>query len=210
MCIIIPHRHLLARVRVAVLAQVRASIILPYVFAQDAAAELALAFVAVVPLLEGVLRFTQPDGAGGNRLRAKQGVLHRLCLHAEEVHQSLVVVRETNHQVVIHATVVLYAVSLNVNLLAAGGQLVMPLPVEFRKPAGELLHLWLRPFPIAYATLLQIGLHLLVCGDVGVAENEFLRVALQLVTNAFHLLEQVIQTDLVGQDHGVEWKNQSA
>jgi len=58
----------------------RASIILPDVFAQDAAAELALTFVAVVPLLEGVLRFAQPDGAGGDRLRAKQGVFHRLYL----------------------------------------------------------------------------------------------------------------------------------
>ena len=78
--LIVPHRHLLARIRVAVFAQVRASIILPYVFAQDAAAELSLAFVAVVPLLEGVLRLAQPDGAGGNRLRAKQGVFHRLYL----------------------------------------------------------------------------------------------------------------------------------
>ena len=58
----------------------RASIILPDVFAQDAAAELSLAFVAVVPLLEGVLRFAQPDSAGGDRLRAKQGVFHRLYL----------------------------------------------------------------------------------------------------------------------------------
>ena len=162
MFLIVPHRHLLARVRVAVLAQVRAGVVFADVFAQDAAAELSLAFVAVVPLLEGVLRLAQPDGAGGDRLRAEQGVFHRLYLHPEEVHQNLVVVSETNHQLVIYTAVVLYAVSPDVNLLAAGGQLVTPFPVEFRKPSGELLHLWLRPFPIVYATLLQIGLHLLV------------------------------------------------
>lgn len=204
MGIIVPHRHILARVRIAVLAQVRAGVVFPDVFAQDAAAELSLAFVAVVPLLEGVLRFAQPDGAGGNQLRAKQGAFHRLYLHAEKVHQNFVVVCETNHQLVIHAAVVLYAVSPDVNLLAAGGQLVMPFPVEFRKTSGELFHLRLRPFPIVYATLFQIGLHLLVCGDVGVAENEFLRVALKLVADIFHFPEQVVQTDLVGQNHRIE------
>ena len=78
MLLIIPHRHLLARIRIAILAKVRAGVVFADVFAQDAAAELPLAFVAVVPLLEGVLRFAQPDGAGGDRLRAKQGVFHRL------------------------------------------------------------------------------------------------------------------------------------
>ena len=70
--IIILNRHLLARIRIAILAQVRAGVVFADVLAQDAAAELALAFVAVVPLLEGVLRFAQPDGISGNRLRAEQ------------------------------------------------------------------------------------------------------------------------------------------
>ena len=79
----------------------RAGVVFADVFAQDAAAELTLAFVEVVPLLEGVLRFAQPDGTGGNRLRAKQGVFHRLYLHAEEVHQTYF--RKTSRAVMIMA-----------------------------------------------------------------------------------------------------------
>ena len=98
----------------------RAGVVLTDVLAHYAAAELPLAFVAVVAVLDDG-RFGIEEVAFGN-------------LHAEKVHQSLVMVGETNHQVVVHAFVVLDAIPLDVNLLATGGQLKMPFLVEFRKP----------------------------------------------------------------------------
>ena len=51
---------------VAILAEVGAGVVFAYVFADDAAAELALAFVLVVFLLEGVVAFIQDDGSFRN------------------------------------------------------------------------------------------------------------------------------------------------
>ena len=74
----------------------RTRIILSDVLAHHAAAKLPLAFVAVVAVLEDG-RFGVEKVAFGN-------------LHAEKVHQSLVMLGKTNHQVIIHAAVVLDAV----------------------------------------------------------------------------------------------------
>ena len=123
--------YFLTRIRIAILAQMWAGVVLADVFAPHAAAELPLAFVAVVLFLQGVLRFAEHDSIGRNRLGAKQRVFYGLNLHTEEVHQNLVVMRKANHQVIIHATVVLDAVWRKVYLLATGGQLVVPLLVEF-------------------------------------------------------------------------------
>ena len=140
----------------------RTSIVFTNILANHAAAELSLAFISVVFLLDGVLRFVEHDGIGRYGFCAKQRVLNGLNFNAQEVHQSFVVMGKAYHQIIIHTMIVLDAVLFDVNLLAAGGQLVMPFPVEFRKPSGEFLHLRLRPFSIVDATLFKIGLHLLV------------------------------------------------
>ena len=96
---------LLARIRIAILAQMRAGIILADVLAHHAAAELPLAFVSVVAVLDDG-RFGVEEVAFGN-------------LHAEKVHQIFVVVGKANHQVIINAAVVLHAVEI-VILTASG------------------------------------------------------------------------------------------
>ena len=53
----IPHRNFLTSIGIAVLTQVWAGIVFTNVLAYDAAAELALAFVLVVFLLDGVVAF---------------------------------------------------------------------------------------------------------------------------------------------------------
>ena len=90
----------------------RASIILANVLTHHTAAELPLAFVAIVAVLDDGL-FGVEEVAFGN-------------LYTEKVHQSFVVVRKANHQIIINAAVVMNAVWRKVNLLATGGQLVVP------------------------------------------------------------------------------------
>ena len=48
------YRHFLTRISIAILAQMRAGVVFANVLAHDAAAELALAFVAVVLFLHGI------------------------------------------------------------------------------------------------------------------------------------------------------------
>ena len=144
----IPHSHLLARIRIAILAQMRTGVVFTNVLAHHAAAELPLAFVAVVTVLDDG-RFGIEEVAFGN-------------LHAEEVHQGLVVMGEANHQVIIHAAVVLDAVWRKVNLLATGGQLVVPFLVEVRKPLGKFFHLGSCPFRIVHMAFFKIGFHLFI------------------------------------------------
>ncbi len=126
----------------------RAGVVLADVLAHYAGAELPLAFVAVVAVLDDS-RFGVEEVAFGN-------------LYAEEVHQGLVVVGEANHQVIINAAVVLDAVWPEVNLLASGGQLIMPFLVEFGKPLDKFHHLRHRTFLIVYAAFLKIGFHLFI------------------------------------------------
>ena len=98
---------LLTRISIAILAQMWAGVVLANILAHHAAAELTLSFVAVIAVLDDG-RFWIEEVAFGN-------------LHTEEVHQSLVMVGEANHQVVVHTFVVLDAIPLYVNLLATGG-----------------------------------------------------------------------------------------
>ena len=80
----------------------------------------------------------------------------------EEVHQGFVVVGEANHQVIVHAAVVLDAVWLEGNLLATSGQLIMPFLVQFRKPFGKFLHLQHPPFLVVHMAFLKVGFHLFI------------------------------------------------
>ena len=107
---IILNCFLLARIRIAILTQMRASVVLTNVLAHHATAELPLAFVAVVAVLD--------DG----RLGVEKVAFGNL--HAEKVHQSFVLVGESNHQVIIDATVVLHAVEIG--SLTTSGQCVVP------------------------------------------------------------------------------------
>ena len=131
MLIIVLLRILLARIRIAILAQVRAGVVFADVLAYHAAAKLPLAFVAVVFRLDGVLAGVQRNGVGGYGICAEQRAFHGLYLHAEEVHQGLVVVGKAYHQVVVNAAVVTDAVLADVDFLAASGKVVALFPVEF-------------------------------------------------------------------------------
>ena len=63
MTLIIPLCHFLARICIAILTQMWAGVILTYIFAHNAAAELALAFITVVTM-GGVGVVGQDDGVG--------------------------------------------------------------------------------------------------------------------------------------------------
>ena len=62
----------LARIGIAILAQMRAGVVFADILANDTAAELPLAFVAIVLFLQGILRFAEHNGIGWYRFHAKQ------------------------------------------------------------------------------------------------------------------------------------------
>ena len=108
--VIVPCRHILTRIRITILAQMRAGVVLADVLTHHAAAELPLAFVAVVAVLDDG-RFGIEEVAFGN-------------LHTEKIHQGLVVVGKANHQVIINAAIVLH--TIKIGRLATGRQGVVP------------------------------------------------------------------------------------
>ena len=109
MLLIVPHRHLLARVRVAVLAQVWAGVVFADVFADYAAAKLTLTFVAVVFFLGDFYAFNCV-----------------IYLNSKIIHQNFVIFCKPYHQIVVNAFVVLDAKLGDVNFFATGRKLKVP------------------------------------------------------------------------------------
>ena len=93
----------------------RTGVVFADVFADDAAAEGTLTFVAVVLFLDDFFA-------------VKERVNY---LNAKEIHQNFVIFRNANHQIVVDTFVMLDAVLRNVNFFAAGGKLEVPFFVEF-------------------------------------------------------------------------------
>ncbi len=104
----IPHSRLLTRISVAILAQMGAGVVFTNVLAYDAAAELALAFVAVVAM-DGIGVVGKDDGIGGQGcvLSEKCGGGNGGGLDFKEVHQGFVFVCKADDEGIVNTTILL-------------------------------------------------------------------------------------------------------
>jgi len=141
-----------------------ASVVFADVFADDAAAELALAFVFVVPVLNDSLFRIEKVSTGD--------------FNAQKLHQAGIIGEVLYHQIIVNAFVVHDAVSVDVNLLTTSGQRVAPSLVQMLNASRELQHICFPEFTVPDVIVDQIGTHLPVCSNVGKAEDHLLRVAL--------------------------------
>ena len=84
----------------------RAGVVLANILALDAAAELALAFVAVVAM-SGVGAVGEDNGIGGKwvGIAKKVGSGHRMDGDFQEIHESFVFERKTYDKLVVYATI---------------------------------------------------------------------------------------------------------
>lgn len=159
-----PQCNLLRTVGIAVLAEMGARVVLADVLADDAAAELALALVFVVPMLNDSLFRIEKVSTGD--------------FNAQKLHQAGIIGEVLYHQIIVNAFVVNNAVSVDVNLLTTSGQRVAPSLVQLLDAGGELQHLCFPEFTVQDVIVDQIGTHLPVCSNVGKAEDHLLRIAL--------------------------------
>ena len=118
-----PQCNLLRAVGVAVFAEVGASVVFADVLADDAPAELTLAFVLVVPMLDNSLFRIEKVSTGD--------------FNAQKLHQAGIIGEVLYHQIIVDAFVVHDAVSVNVNLLSASGQCVAPCLVQLLNASSE-------------------------------------------------------------------------
>ena len=155
-----------------------ASVVLGDVLADDAAAELALPFVFVVPVLDDSLFWIEKISTGD--------------FNAQKLHQTGIIGEVLYHQIIVDAFVVNDAVSVNVNLLTTSSQRVSPGLVQLLDAGGELQHICFPEFSVPDIIIDQIGTHLPISGNVSKAEDHLLGVALQLISYRLRFPQKII------------------
>ena len=102
----IPYSGLLGAIGVAILAEVRAGVIFADILADDAAAELALAFILVVFLLYGIMAIIEDNGTFWNCIISEETGFHFVDFYAQELHQDRILPGNADHHVIIYAAIV--------------------------------------------------------------------------------------------------------
>lgn len=153
------HRCGVVGIGVAVVAEVRACVVLADVFRHNATTSLALSAVLVI-----LVQYPPARRIG-----------EHIWLHvtrADEIHQHTVMVEALHDQPVIHTAIVLYPIAVKILQLAARAGRDAPALHKLADASGHLLHLVGRELARGNSAALQVLVNLSIRLDIDKAEHK--------------------------------------